>query len=370
MKNKMKLMLILTIIFIGAGIFGWWHRPVKIGFIGELSGENAQMSVESREAFLYLVDQYNQKGGLLGRPIEPYVIDDHNNNSYKQDIARELKSKRIHFVIGFNLSAMAPTIRYLAKDGYFLIISPTVTTDELSAQDDQFIKLSPSNAKQIDALMPIIKRQNLCRMVIVYDLKNQPYTKAIVDQMSAQMMKENREVVAQVGISDSLNPEDLQETLIKTRADSLLLMLNGEDAGQLVQAARISGYNGPVLMGAWASTTDLIENIGRFTDDVYITGIANAYPDPEAYQLFAAHIHEKTKKTPNYSHTRAYNASKILFEGIQIARSFEPNQVKKAILEKATFEGIDTPIVLDKNGDRVGDYELLQIENGKFVRAK
>lgn len=370
MKKTAILALILIGIAAGVLLVSMWRKPVTIAFVGELSGENAQMSVESREAFLYVVDQYNKAGGLLGRKIEPYVVDDQNDNSYSQDILRDLKERGIHFIIGFNLSYMTPTIKKLAADGSFLIISPTVTTDELSGLDDMFIKMSPSNAKQLDALYPVLEEKKLKRMLIIYDRRNEPYTKGVVKEMLADVSKNHGEVVAQVGIQSMMSPEELKAQLGKTTPDSVLMVLNGEDAGKLVQMARITGFQGPILLSVWSQTGDFLENVGRYTNDLYFSGIANDYPDPEAYQFFAAHIHEKTKKMPDFSHTRAYNATKILFDCIIKSQSFEPVKVKAAILNQASFQGIDTALTLDMNGDRVGGYELLVIDNGKFVRAK
>lgn len=69
------------------------HQAIKIGFVGELSTNTSQLSVESRESFLYVIDQVNEKGGIGGRKIIPKIYDNKFDNDYKATLNRKLKTQ-------------------------------------------------------------------------------------------------------------------------------------------------------------------------------------------------------------------------------------------------------------------------------------
>ena len=51
-------------------------KPIKVGFVGGLTGRVAGLGVTGRDAVLFAIEQRNQQGGIAGRPIELVVRDD------------------------------------------------------------------------------------------------------------------------------------------------------------------------------------------------------------------------------------------------------------------------------------------------------
>lgn len=368
MKRVIGILALVSVLSIG----GWlWasNRHVHIAFVGELSTSASELSVESREAFLYVVDQYNKKGGVLGQKIEPLVFDDTNDNAYKAQLLKKLEAEDVKLIVGFNVSAMTPTINYLMENGDFLIISPTVTTDEMTGKDDRFIKISPPNDRQIDPLYTAVEKHDMEKMLIVYNTGNLQYTKGLVNTMTKKMTDEGRQIVGQIPLEGKIDFEEITNQLIKTQADSLFIVMNGSDTAQIVQYTRINGFEGHVLTGTWAATSDLIENSGQYGNELYTCEVLTGNMDPENYPIFSAYIKEKTGGQLNFSHTRAYNATTLLLEGIKKTNSTDPEAIKKAILNFGEYQGIETRITLDENGDTLGKYQLIQIQNGKFVKV-
>lgn len=367
---RRNLLIALAIATLGIATFFWWQtRVIKIGFVGELSTSASELSVESREAFLYVVDTYNQKGGLLGRKIEPAIFDDTNDNAYKNGLLKALEAEEIQLIVGFNVSSMVPTIEYLLENGDFLVVSPTVTTDEMTGKDDRFIKISPPNERQIDPLFSAVKDNQMERMLIVYSQSNLQYTKGLVSTMAQKMKEDGRAVVDQIGVESQIDFDQINESILKHRADSVFIVLNGSDTAQVIQHTRISGYKGHFLTGTWAATTDLLANAGQYGNGLYTCEIKAEHPDMENYNLLSAYIKEHTGSPLNFAHTRGYNATKMLFDAILKAKSTEPEVVKRAMLQIGEYQGIETKFTLDDYGDTLGVYQLIQIQNGKFVKV-
>ena len=64
----------------GAGILGsanslWRVQPIKVGILHSLSGTMAISETTLKDVILMLIAEQNEKGGVLGRPLEAVVVD-------------------------------------------------------------------------------------------------------------------------------------------------------------------------------------------------------------------------------------------------------------------------------------------------------
>jgi urea transport system substrate-binding protein len=67
--------------------------PIKVGILHSLSGTMAISETSLKDTALMAIDEINQKGGLLGRKIEPVVVDPASNWPLFAEKARELIQK-------------------------------------------------------------------------------------------------------------------------------------------------------------------------------------------------------------------------------------------------------------------------------------
>src|SRR5436305_11361884 len=69
------------------------REPIKIGILHSLSGTMAISETTLKDVMLMLIDEQNQKGGLLGKKLEPVVVDPASNWPLFAEKARELITK-------------------------------------------------------------------------------------------------------------------------------------------------------------------------------------------------------------------------------------------------------------------------------------
>src|SRR5690348_620529 len=68
-------------------------EPIKVGILHSLSGTMAISETTLKDVMLMLIDEQNKKGGLLGRKLEPVVVDAASNWPLFAEKARELLQK-------------------------------------------------------------------------------------------------------------------------------------------------------------------------------------------------------------------------------------------------------------------------------------
>ena len=366
-----KIIAIVAVALVVVGFIAYQSmtQTIKVGFVGELSTNTSRLSIESRDAFLYAVSEQNAKGGINGKEIVPYLYDDKNDNNYKAMLHEQLQKDGIQLVIGFNVSAMVETVEYLMANGDYLIISPTISTDYMTGKDDRFIKISPTNNKQVGVLYQVVEKHDIKNLAIVYSEPNQLYAKPIAEQMSKHLVQDGRAVAAMIGVAE-LDPDAVAAEVIASKADGVVIILDSYNVAQLLQRLRLAGFKGQVMTTPWASTGELLTNSGQYSEGVYTVAVEVREPDESRRQVLERHIVETTNTSLNFSHMRSYNACNMLFEALKKSDSVKPQNVKAAIIDIGTFKGVETSVTIDALGDNANNYELEQVRDGKFEKVR
>src|SRR5690349_24976726 len=69
------------------------QETIKVGILHSLSGTMAISETTLKDTMLYLIDEQNKKGGLLGKKLEAVVVDPASNWPLFAEKARELISQ-------------------------------------------------------------------------------------------------------------------------------------------------------------------------------------------------------------------------------------------------------------------------------------
>ena len=86
-----KYLLIMMFICMSNFSFADGHKkPIKVGILHSLSGTMAISETTLKDTMLMLIEEQNKKGGILGRKIEPVVVDPASNWPLFAEKAREL----------------------------------------------------------------------------------------------------------------------------------------------------------------------------------------------------------------------------------------------------------------------------------------
>lgn len=77
-----RLSAVISILLIGLTGYPTWvqaETPLKVGLSLGLTGRYQEMGQMQQKGFRLWCDQVNQSGGLLGRPLQLIIYDDHSD---------------------------------------------------------------------------------------------------------------------------------------------------------------------------------------------------------------------------------------------------------------------------------------------------
>lgn len=348
------------------------NKPIRIGFIGTLSGSQSEVAVAVRNAVEMHIAKINHSGGINGRKIE-LVVKDIQGSPEKCKVAfKELIDEDIKFVVGPIFSAMAKATLASIEGQDILVMSPTMSTDFLSGKDDNFIRISSTTRLQGEVIADNILSQRFKSMAAVYDLRNKSYTELIYNTIR-DLVKKNGVTVRMPATIDSSNVSQLSRIADKTlegNPECILFSLSAIDAATMAQLVRKKDKKVQFYGVSWSQTNDLLTNGGRSVEGMHLVSVFTNKVKSQRYKYFESNYRKKYYADPSFPGYRGYDAFSVLADGMEAAKDLTPTAVKSAILTKKKFDGLDAPIEIDGFGDVVGGYSMVKVINGEYVHVE
>jgi urea transport system substrate-binding protein len=121
-----------TLIVLGSGAWIAWillHRneaPIRVGILHSKTGPLAISEQSMIDAELMALDEINQRGGLLGRRIEPVIADGQSDPKiFAQEARRLIESDRVCVIVGGWTSLSRRSIKSVVEPAGHLLIFPS-----------------------------------------------------------------------------------------------------------------------------------------------------------------------------------------------------------------------------------------------------
>lgn len=346
-------------------------QPLRLGFLGGLSGRVADLGVDGRNGAMLAVELRNKAGGIKGRAVELLAEDDQQNPDAARTAVSRLIERKVAAIIGPMTSAMAIAATPLVNKAELVMVSPTATTNDLTALDDYFFRvLSPTRNFAGKSADYHLQRTGVRRVAAVYDLRNKSYTESWLEDYRAAFTAAGGSVVGSISFSssDETHFADLARQLLKTKADGILIIANSVDAAMLCQQLRRLNASIPIAAAEWSATERLIELGGRAVEGIVIAQFLDRQSEQPAYVEFRRNYVARYGKEPGYAGLTAFDATNVVLDGLE--QQTAGQSLKQTLLMRKTFAGAQSPVVFDAFGDTSRATFLTTIKDGSFVALR
>jgi len=139
---------------------------IKIGILHSLSGTMAISETTLKDVMLMLIDEQNKKGGLLGKKLEPVVVDPASNWPLFAEKARELITKdKVAVVFGCWTSVSRKSVLPVFKELNNILFYPVQYEGEESERNVFYTGAAP-NQQAIPAVDYLMKEEKVKRWVL------------------------------------------------------------------------------------------------------------------------------------------------------------------------------------------------------------
>ncbi|MCB1761399.1 MAG: ABC transporter substrate-binding protein [Gammaproteobacteria bacterium] len=345
------------------------HRPITIGFIAGTSGRVADLGISGLDAVQLAIAERNDRGGIDGRPLRLITVDDQQNPQRAKSVAQQLVDQGIEIVIGPMTSDMGMAVAPILDRAGVVNVSPTVTTQRLSALDDHFFRVSATTSAYAGRSATFqLRPGGMRRIVAIIDANNRSFTQNWLDNFSTPFTAGGGEVVATVAF-DTSQARPLAAVVgeaLGRSIDGVLIIANSMDAALLCQQIRKTDPNVPVTLADWGATERLLELGGKAVEGVTVVQTFDRDNPGPKYQKFRQAYIERYQREPGFPGVYAYDAAQVVLTAL--AQRKRGETLKQTILRIRVFKGLQGDFSFDDHGDVEREQASISIvRDRKFI---
>lgn len=339
---------------------------ILIGIAGPMTGSDAKMGMDFRNGAGIAVEEWNEKGGLMGKKIEMVVGDDQSDPKQAVSVANKLVNKAVAGVVGhFNSSCSIPASDVYNRAG-LPMISPASTNPKLTdrgykgvfrvcGRDDQQGKVAAEF---------IMSKLKIKKIAVIHDKTT--YGQGLADELK-KFLGDTAEVVYYGGIVQG--DKDFKSVLTAIKNTQPELVFFGgiyPEAGLLVKQAKEIGLKTPFMSGDGVIDPKFIEIAGnKAAEGTYLTFSPDPGKIPSA-KMFIDKYRQRFGEPGPYS-IYAYDAMNILLTAIENAETTDGKEII-ANLHSNEFIGALDKIKFDAKGDvTTAPYVVWITKDGTFT---
>ena len=365
-----KLYIILLLIFLPIILYYFLiankkQETIKIGFVGALT---AKYSVLGNAMMNGITLAFEEKNYLIdGKKIELIFKDDKKDIEVNKKIVNDFIDAGIKIVIGNVTSSMSKvSMAIINKYPDMFMISAASASNEFSGIDDQFFRVHvANNAQRFKGFTKYIKAAGFSRIYGIYDEENETYSKDYLENFEKSFLLNNKEKF--LAYSKIKDLDFLVKDIKDKNPDLLLISANSVDAARIVQYLRINGIDTKIASSEWAMTPNFLENSGKYSEGVIFNIDYDESSKNEKFIKFFDNFKNKYNLTPSIYAVKGYELAQIIIELLEMGTETE---LKKNLLIKKEFQGLQDTIVFDEFGDVIRNFNTYVVVNSKFKKIQ
>ncbi|MGH7410634.1 MAG: branched-chain amino acid ABC transporter substrate-binding protein [Candidatus Methylomirabilis sp.] len=343
---------------------------ITIGVVGPMSGGMAQLGRYVRQAVEFQAEEWNEKGGLLGRRIQLLVEDDRDDPVEAVSAARRLVQAGIWGVIGHLTSAASLPASAVYHAAGIPQITPSSTDPRLTEQrfrnlfrtcgrDDQQGRVAAEFV--LDTLDPR-------RVVVLHDMT--PYGKALAETFRREIARKDRRllVATLVLLPGGKNMGSVVDAVRAKEPDVVYFGGIFRDGGLLIKRLRERGVKARLVSGDGMIGTEFINVAGEAAaTGTYLTFAPTPLRMPSA-EAVIKRFQDRHGTIGPYT-LYAYDAAGALFSAMAKAKPKSPShsQLRRVsqTLHGMTYKGALGRLRWDRKGDLISQpYVIYQARKG------
>lgn len=337
---------------------------IKIGTAGPMTGDQSAFGQDQQNGVRLAVEEWNSKGGVLGKKVELTVGDDQHDPKQAVSIANKMVNEGVAGIVGhFNSSCSIPASA-VYNEQRIPMITHGSTNPQLTEQGFRgvFRVCGRDDQQGRKAAEFVINDLKIKSAAILHDKTT--YGQGLADEFR-KAVEGKVKVTYHSGVTQGDKDFSAVLTNVKT-GNPDLIYFGGiyPEGGLLVKQAKALGIEAPFMSGDGVTGEEFLKIAGTDAEGTYVTFA----PDVNKIQSAKGFVSRYTAKfgKPGPYSVYAYVAANILLEGIKDANSTEGEKVSAAI-HKMKYDGVLGAIEFDEKGDvKVSPYVVWQVKKGKW----
>ena len=344
------------------------EETLKIGFV--VAGERVTYPNGAEMA----VTEINQRGGLLGTPVE---LIGHINKEAGPEVSVQIAETlivedEIIALIGPNRSSHAVAVGPIAQRHGIPMITTTATNPNVTSAGNFVFMASFTDSFQGAVMAQFAKSDLGTSTAAIITRSGDLYTEGISEFFALNFSKFGGEIVAHEFYEGDTSDFTAQLTNIAT-ANPDVLFISGfvQDIALITQQARaisLQNTDGDptIFLGADAWDSELLfDNENAEIEGSFFSGHFSPETDEPTARAFVDAYEATYDTTPTGGVGVSYDAVKLLFEAVERAGSLDPEKIRDQLAATENYIGATTIASYDANRHPTKSAVIFTIKDGQ-----
>lgn len=354
----------------GSGKAAETPDEITLAFVGPQTGDNAEYGKSMKAAAQIAVDEWNEKGGVLGRKIKLIDYDDANSSEQAASIAEKIVGDAsVCAVLGHFSSGVAMTAAEVFQESGIALVNGSAAHMDYAKIGDCIFRNNAIYTTDGNTMLQIVEYLGLERFGILNPNSDAgiSVTSAIEEMAERYGSKYAPELVLAELYEDGT--VDFTATVAKFQQAGVQAVYSSGAYAQtapFIQQYRAKDPGVKFIMSAACFSQEFLELAGDSAEGVVI-GTSFFYgSDDEHVKSFSDKFTEVYGSKPSTFAAQIYDATYAVLYAIEKGNSADRASIVKN-LAASDFQGVTGKITFDAEGNCPKEQVLLEIRGGEYV---
>jgi branched-chain amino acid transport system substrate-binding protein len=352
---------------------GGSKEPIVIGASLPLTGDFSQPGGAAKRGYEVWAEMVNEKGGILGRPVQLTILDDASEqNTVVADYTKLITRDKVDLLLGTFSSLLNLPASAVAEKNRMVYVEPAGGAPAMFERGFRYLFFAQQATAphQADVFVDWVKSLPAGQQpkTAAYPTQDDPFAKPVIDTMRKALEAAGvKTVYATVYPPETTNFDTIANTIKARNPDLVAQGAVFEDGVGLVRSMIKTGFSPKTLFqtSAPSNSDQYAKGVGEAnTEGVFYTVSWSPEADYPLNQDFVRRYQQKFNQVPEEDAADAFAAAQVLQAGVQAVG--EINQDK--IAEWLHANKVDTilgPLSWDQTGAPQSDFLLAQWQSSK-----
>ncbi len=345
-------------------------KEITLAFVGPQTGDNAEYGKSMKTAAQIAVDEWNEKGGVIGKKIKLVDYDDANSSEQAASIAEKIVGdKSISAVMGHFSSGVAMTAAEVYQEAEIALVNGSAAHMDYAKIGDAIFRNNAIYTTDANTMLQIMEYLGVKKFGILNPNNDAgiSVTSAVEDMMERYGDKYPIELV---------EPQLYEDGTVDFTASVAWFQEQGVEAvyssgpysacAPFIQQYRAKDKDVKFVMSAACFSKEFLELAGKDGEGVVI-GTSFFYgSEDEKVKSFAEKYTKAYGSEPSTFAAQIYDATYAILYAIEKGESAERADIVKNLAD-TDFQGVTGKITFDEEGNCLKQQVLLEIKNGEYV---
>jgi len=353
-RKLLSLLSLAVILILGVALSGCQKSgdatpapaTIKIGLAGALTGSDGEIGLSMLNGSKIAIDEWNAKGGVLGKKIEPITLDDEASGQKAVTVAQSL----------IDAGVVAKIIE----------ISPGSTNPTYTEQGFPYaFRICGRDDQQGAVITAYLHDQLKLAKIAILDDKT-TYGEGLATVVKNTFEAKGGTVVMFQGIGKDDRDFRANIAVVKgSGADAFVWGGMYGQGGPLFVQLREAGLAIPFVSDDGCQDQKFVDTVGGNAPNCFVS-FGKDYTGQPAAQTFIKTYKDTYQRDVGSYSVYGYDAAQVLLTAIDKAQSTDADKVA-AVLKGQPFDTIQGQIEFDAKGDlKVADYVIWTVKDGKL----